>query len=216
MHENTLQLRKLTISHKDRVIVELDTHIAKGEILTLMGPSGSGKSTALYAISGALASAFKLTGDIFLFGQNITLTPPYLRHVGILFQDDVLFPHLSVGGNLAFAIPSHIKGKPNRQKLICEALETAGLSGFAKRDPATLSGGQRARVALMRVLLSRPKALLLDEPFSKLDTDLRDQIRNFVFERARAENLPMILVTHDKEDALSAGGRILSPLGKVL
>jgi putative thiamine transport system ATP-binding protein len=132
-----------------------------------------------------------------------------------MFQDDVLFPHLSVGGNLAFAIPPQIK-RAERRARIEAALAAADLAGFGHRDPATLSGGQRARVALMRMLLAQPCALLLDEPFSRLDADLRAQIRGFVLDKLRAEGLPALLVTHDAEDARAAGGRVVSPLGQPL
>ena len=125
----------------------------------------------------------------------------------------MLFPHLSVGGNLGFAIPPEIRGRKQRQALIDAALEDAGLGGFALRDPATLSGGQRARVALMRSLLAQPCALLLDEPFSRLDADLQLQIRSFVLTRIRSQGLAAVLVSHDTEDARAAGGRVVTPMG---
>ena len=149
-------------------------------------------------------------GRVFLNGTQIDTLAPQDRHVGILFQDDLLFPHLSVGGNLAFALPAHIKGRGLRRDAVEQALLTADLAGFADRDPATLSGGQRARVAVMRVLLSQPRALLLDEPFSKLDATLRDQFRRFVFDQARKQALPTLLVTHDPDDASATGGPILT------
>ena len=131
---------------------------------------------------------------------------PEKRHVGLLFQDPMLFPHLSVGGNLLFGMPSDVSGRRVRAE---EALTRFGLKGFADRDPATLSGGQASRVALLRLLLSEPRAALLDEPFSKLDRHLRDDIRRFTFERLREAGLPSILVTHDPEDAEAAGGPVL-------
>ena len=124
-----------------------------------------------------------------------------------------MFPHLSVAGNLAFALPQSVPAtqRPGR---IATALAAMDLAGYGPRDPTTLSGGQRARVALARCLLSEPQALALDEPFSRLDAALRDQIRRLVFDHARARALPVILVTHDPEDAAAAGGRIVSPLGQ--
>ncbi len=208
-----LQLQDLRVTRDGQAIVALDLTVAPGEVLTIMGPSGAGKSTALAAILGTLAPAFHLSGRIVLAGREITALPPHLRRVGLLFQDDVLFPHLSVGGNLAFALPPTVRGRAERRARIDAALCAAGLSGFADRDPATLSGGQRARVALMRTLLAAPGALLLDEPFSRLDADLRAQIRGFVLERIRREGLPAILVTHDADDARGAAGRVVSPLG---
>ncbi|NUB46566.1 ATP-binding cassette domain-containing protein [Fertoebacter nigrum] len=211
-----LVLDNLLVTSGDTTWVALHTTVARGEVLTIMGPSGTGKSTLLAAIIGTLAPAFRMTGKVLLDGVDVTDRPTRARRIGLLFQDDVLFPHLSVGGNLAFALPASIRGRRARRDRIATALVQAGLAGFADRDPATLSGGQRARVALMRTLLAEPRALLLDEPFSRLDADLRAQIRSFVLTRARDEGLPVILVTHDAEDARAAAGRILSPLGKEL
>lgn len=206
-----LQLDALQIALDGQPLVALDTTVAPGEVLTIMGPSGAGKSTLLAAIIGDLAPAFTLAGRIRLDGRDITDLPTRARRIGILFQDDILFPHLSVGGNLAFALP---RGTPDRPARIASALTAAGLDGMADRDPATLSGGQRARVALMRTLLAEPKALLLDEPFSRLDAARRALIRAFVFARAVEAGLPVLLVTHDAEDARAAGGRVLDPLGR--
>lgn len=209
----SLVLKQLRILKADHLLINLDLQIAGGEVLTVMGASGSGKSTALAAILGALPPGFAAEGKIILNGQDLSGLPPHRRRIGLLFQDDVLFPHLSVGANLAFAIPRQIKGRRLRMGLVEQALEQAGLGGYADRDPATLSGGQRARVALMRALLAEPHALLLDEPFSRLDTELRGQIRDFVMQTIRDRKIPCILVTHDVEDAATAAGRIVSPLG---
>lgn len=205
-----LELRDVRITLDGRELVAVDLTIAPGEVVTLMGPSGSGKSSLLGHICGTLPGAFDVSGQVVLDGVALDGLPPQDRHVGILFQDDLLFPHLSVAGNLAFALPPSIKGRPNRRERVEKALKSADLGGFADRDPATLSGGQRARVALMRVLLSEPCALLLDEPFSKLDSGLRDQIRTFVFDLARKNGLPTLMVTHDPEDGEAAGGRVIN------
>ena len=126
--------------------------------------------------------------------------------MGLLFQDPLLFPHLSVGGNLMFGLTPETKGYADRHQAVETALSHVGMSEFLDRDPATLSGGQQARVALMRTLLSRPSALLLDEPFSKLDSARRGQVRELVFNEARQRGLPVLLVTHDVADAKAAGG----------
>lgn len=204
----SLHLKQLRILHEGREMVTLDVTVAAGEVLTIMGPSGCGKSTLLAALVGTLPPAFSMTGQVHLDGRDVTGLPPHQRRMGMLFQDDVLFPHLSVAGNLGFGLPRSL---PDRATRIAEALNVAGLDGMGKRDPATLSGGQRARVALMRTLLSAPRALLLDEPFSKLDAGLRDQMRSLTF--AQARELPTILVTHDIEDAQAAHGPILSVHG---
>lgn len=210
-----LQLEHLRITLGGRCLVDLHESVSPGEVLSVMGPSGSGKSTLLSVLIGQPDPGFTVTGKILLDGRDLTGLGPKARQIGLLFQDDLLFPHLSVGENLAFALPPSIKGRSARQARIEMALEAADLTGFASRDPATLSGGQRSRVALMRCLLSAPRALLLDEPFSRLDADLRRQMREFVFARVQAEGIPAILVTHDVEDALAAGGKVISPLGEI-
>lgn len=184
----------------------LDLRIPPGETATLMGPSGSGKSSLLDHLCGLLDPAFRVQGEVWLDGVRLDGLPPERRRLGLLLQEDLLFPHLSVGENLAFALP---RRAPDRARQIAAALADCGLEGFADRDPATLSGGQRARVALMRTLLAGPRALLLDEPFSKLDGPLRARFRRFVFAHARARSLPMLLVTHDADDAAAAAGPVV-------
>lgn len=209
-----LRLEKLIVTLNGIPIVRLTADVQAGEVLTLMGPSGSGKSTALAAIIGTLNPPFRAKGQILLDGVDVSALPTARRRIGMMFQDDLLFPHLSVAGNLSFALPASIRDRRDRRSRIEVALAEAGLEGFADRDPASLSGGQRARVALLRTLMASPRALLLDEPFSRLDAGLRAQIRGFVFEQARARGLPVILVTHDIEDARAAGGRVMAPLGQ--
>jgi putative thiamine transport system ATP-binding protein len=211
MTSNTqIKLQDVQILLDGQMLITISETINPGEVLTVMGPSGSGKSTLLAHIGGFLDPAFSAMGKVLLNGEDITLLAAEQRRVGILFQDPLLFPHMSVGGNLMFAIPAKIKGKEIRKKLANQALEQAGLNGFFDRDPATLSGGQKARVALMRVLMGEPRALLLDEPFSKLDTERRAQIRQFVLDEARARNLPVLMVTHDHADAKAAGGSVFT------
>jgi putative thiamine transport system ATP-binding protein len=187
-----------------------DLAVARGAVTTVMGPSGCGKSSLLSYVCGTLEPVFEASGQVLLDGSPIHELPPERRRVGILFQDDLLFPHLSVGENLAFALPPAVRGREARRARVAVALRRAGLEGFARRDPATLSGGERARVALMRTLLAEPRALLLDEPFGKLDRTLRDRFRRFVFDHARAAGLPTLLVTHDEADAAAAGGAVVA------
>jgi putative thiamine transport system ATP-binding protein len=197
----------LTAPHATAPLLALDAHVPAGQVLSVMGPSGSGKSSLLAWLTGTLPSGFVATGRVTLNGRDVTDLPPQDRRIGILFQDHLLFPHLSVAGNLAFGLSPRVA---NRAAVIEEALTDIGLEGYGPRDPATLSGGQRARVALMRMLLSRPEAVLLDEPFSRLDATLRDQMRSLVFDRARAQALPVVLVTHDAADAAAAGGPVIT------
>jgi putative thiamine transport system ATP-binding protein len=203
-----LILRNLCILRAGIPLIEVDHAIAAGEVLTVMGPSGVGKSTLLAYITGTLAPTFKGMGQVLLDGVDITTKPPHARRIGILFQDDLLFPHMSVGANLAFGMPPG-GGKAARRAQVEGALGDVGLTGFADRDPATLSGGQKARVALVRMLLSNPCALLLDEAFSRLDADLRAQVRDLVFQTAKERALPVLMVTHDIEDAQAAGGAVI-------
>jgi len=200
----------LEIALGARVLVpELDIVGAPGECVTVMGPSGCGKSTLLAFLAGTIDPVFRARGRVRVGDDDLTDLPPERRGLGLQFQDDLLFPHLSVGGNLAFALAPHVRGRRERRLRIERALDEAGLAGFADRDPATLSGGQRARVALMRTLLALPRALLLDEPFNRLDAALRGEIRAFVFAHARERRLPTLLVTHDVADADAAGGPVI-------
>ena len=203
-----LCLKSVCIAKDNTTLIDIDVHIKPGEITSIMGPSGSGKSTLLSFIIGTLAPDFDSRGSIVLDGVDVTNLAAERRRIGILFQDDLLFPHLSVGDNLAFGLSAAVRG-PERTARVQDALSEIGLTDFATRDPDTLSGGQKARVALMRMLLSEPKALLLDEPFSRLDTDLRAQIRSLVFEHAKARGLPVLMVTHDDQDANAAGGQVV-------
>lgn len=208
-----LQIEHLTVHHKGAALARLHAQIPPGQVLTVMGPSGSGKSTLLAALIGALPAGFSATGTVTLNGRAVMNLPTQDRRIGLLYQDDVLFPHLSVEQNLGFGLKPG-GSKADRLARINAMLDRIGLSGFGPRDPATLSGGQRARVALARTLLAEPEALLLDEPFSRLDQALRAQIRALVFEMAAA--LPVILVTHDADDARAAAGPVVDTMGNTL
>ena len=188
-----------------RLVHGLRLNVPAGAIHTLMGASGSGKSSVLAAVAGTLPAQGSeagqgLRGDwtVSLGGQCLDTLPTEQRGIGLLFQDDLLFAHMSVAENLLFAVPAGPKAE--RRAAVQQALQDAGLAGLGERDPATLSGGQRARVALMRALLAQPRALLLDEPFSKLDAALRSQFRELVFAHIRARGIPALLVTHDLAD----------------
>ncbi|MBE4578482.1 ABC transporter ATP-binding protein [Vibrio navarrensis] len=186
----------------------LDLTVQKGEIVTLMGPSGCGKSTLLDAIAGHLASEFRYSGQIWLDGEKLDTLAAHRRQVGILFQDDLLFPHLTVWENLAFALPDNIKGAERKTRAM-EALKPISLTMLANSFPDQISGGQRARISLTRMLLAQPKVALLDEPYSKLDKDLRAQFRQWVVEQLQQANIPTLMVTHDEDDT-PAGSRCLT------
>lgn len=204
-----LNIKNLTISHAEKSLFSaLSLVVDQGEVVTLTGVSGSGKSTLLNWMIGDLDPSFSAAGELWLNSVRCDTLSIEARHIGLLFQDDLLFPHLSVGQNLAFALPAKIRDAKARRQRVEQTLSSIGLAGFHDRDPATLSGGQRARVSLMRTLLAEPLALLLDEPFSKLDAVLRTQFRAFVFEQIERQNIPTLLVTHDPAD-VPQGGRVI-------
>lgn len=202
-----LTLSAVSIRLGGATLLALDARVAPGEVLTVMGPSGSGKSSLLAFLTGTLAPEFTARGRVILNGRDVTALPTHARGIGILFQDDLLFPHLSVAGNLGFGLRTGRRAE--RRARIEAALDEVGLAGFGPRDPATLSGGQRARVALMRTLLAAPDALLLDEAFSRLDAERRRRTRTLVFATARRRDLPVVMVTHDPEDAAAARGLVV-------
>ena len=204
-----LNIKNLTISNAEKSLFsDMSLIVDEGEVVTLTGVSGSGKSTLLNWMIGDLDPSFSATGELWLNSLRCDTLPIEARHIGLLFQDDLLFPHLSVGQNLAFALPAKFRDAKDRRQRVEQTLSDIGLVGFHDRDPATLSGGQRARVSLMRTLLAEPRALLLDEPFSKLDAVLRTQFRAFVFEQIARQKIPTLLVTHDPAD-VPQGGRAI-------
>ena len=206
MNSNALEIRNLAIRKDEQALISgFSLKIPAGEVFTLMGASGSGKSTLLNWVIGALDPVFSVRGELWLNAARRDQVPIEARRIGILFQDDLLFPHLSVGQNLAFALPQRIKGQSTRRELVERTLSDVGLVGFFERDPATLSGGQKARVSTLRALLAEPEALLLDEPFSRLDAVLREEFRTFVFARIKQLNIPALLVTHNPADMPANG-----------
>ncbi|BCS97642.1 sulfate ABC transporter ATP-binding protein [Desulfoluna limicola] len=205
----TLELAVSNLSIQNgayRLCEDLSFSVAPQEVVTIMGPSGSGKSTILSWISGALGPDFKASGTVSLGGRTLTGLPIEKRGIAILFQDDLLFPHMTVLENLLFALPAG--ERKARKKEATQVLADLGLNELKNRRPKALSGGQKARISLMRALLSRPDAVLLDEPFSKLDKPLRKSFRAFVFETIRTMGIPAILVTHDEDD-IPEDGRLI-------
>ena len=203
-----LQVQNLTLMQAEQPLLrEVNFSVAPGEIVTLMGPSGCGKSTLFSWMVGALDGAFRSQGQLWLNGRRCDALPTEQRRIGILFQDALRFDHLSVGQNLRLALPASVP-RSARNAQVEQALTHAELAGFFSRDPATLSGGQRARVALLRALLAQPDALLLDEPFSRLDQQLRGSFRQWVFHALRAQQIPVVQVTHDPDD-VPPNGRCL-------
>jgi len=194
----TLSVQSLCLALPDghRLCHDLSFTVVSGEILAITGSSGSGKSSILAWLTGTLDPNLRSAGRLFLDNTELTKLPTERRRLGLMLQQDYLFPHMTVGQNLLFGLKSG--GKQERWQRVCDSLAAAGLADMQNRDPATLSGGQRARVSLLRTLLSEPAALLLDEPFSRLDADRRAKIRDFTWHLAK--DLPVLLVTHDLND----------------
>jgi len=205
-----LQLRNLTIAYAGQpsLIERLEVTVPAGELHLLQGPSGCGKSTLLAVIGGTMDDTVQWSGRISLNGADISSLPAEQRGVGLLFQDALLFPHMSVGDNLAFGLA--VRHRRDRVARVQAALQAADLCGFADRDPASLSGGQAARAALMRTLLAEPQVLLMDEAFSALDPALRQGFGMFVRDRIRDRQIPALLVSHDPADANLADGAPIS------
>ena len=185
--------------------VSLDITVNEGETLVLAGPSGSGKTTALNLIAGLTAPD---SGRVLIGGRDVSALPPWKRNISMVFQDLALFPHLDVGGNIAYGLFIRKVRRNERRRIAGEALEMARLPGYASRRIHTLSGGERQRVAIARALAVSPGALLLDEPFSSLDLPLRKELRQEFLEIRSRSKAPCVFVTHDREEAVMLGNRI--------
>ena len=179
--------------------------IRRGEFMTLLGPSGCGKTTLLNLVAGFLAPD---NGEIFIDGALVTDVPTFERETGIVFQNYALFPHMTVANNMAYGLKARGVGKDEIRQRVADALAMMKLDGFEDRKPRQLSGGQQQRVALVRALVIRPKVLLLDEPFSALDKNLRASMQVEVKEIQRRLGVTTIFVTHDQSEALSLSDRI--------
>jgi putative spermidine/putrescine transport system ATP-binding protein len=201
-----LKLLNINKSYADvSALLDIKLEINDGEFFCLLGPSGSGKTTCLKVIAG-----FELpdTGQIELFGKDVSSIPPFKRDVNTVFQDYALFPHMNVKDNVAYSLK--IKKTPLDQQeiLINEILSTVKLIGYETRKPSELSGGQRQRVALARSLINKPKVLLLDEPLGALDLKLREQMQIELKNLQRQFQITFIYVTHDQQEAMSMSDRI--------
>lgn len=187
-------------------VENLDLAIAEGEFVTLLGPSGCGKTTLLRMLAG-----FELPdrGTVRLAGQDVTTTPPYRRDVNMVFQDYALFPHLTVARNVAFGLERLRIERQEINRRVTDALALVGLADKADRRPHELSGGQRQRVALARAIVRRPKVLLLDEPLSALDANLREAMQVELKHLHEKLGLTFVMVTHDQTEALVMSDRIV-------
>jgi len=187
------------------VVQHLDLDIRRGEFLTLLGPSGSGKTTTLMMLAGFESPT---AGDIVLDGRPITRTPPHKRHFGMVFQNYALFPHLSVGGNVAYPLTVRKVAKAEQQQRVARALGMVRLDGMGDRLPSQLSGGQQQRVALARALVFEPQLVLMDEPLGALDKQLREHMQIELKELHRQLGVTFVYVTHDQGEALTMSDRV--------
>ena len=185
--------------------VSLDLSVGAGVTLALVGPSGCGKTTALNLIAGLIEPE---SGSVSIDGEDITRLPAWKRNISVVFQDLALFPHLDVGGNIAYGL--FIRGVPKKERrlIVDQTLEIVRLQGYSGRRIDTLSGGERQRVAIARALASSPRVLLLDEPFSSLDAPLRKDLRRDFLQIRSHSKAPCIFITHDREEAMMLGDNI--------
>ena len=186
-------------------VAGIDLDIAEGEFFSMLGPSGSGKTTTLRMIAG-----FELptAGRILLHGEDVSQRPPFERDVNTVFQDYALFPHMTVGDNVAYGLMIRKVPKDERRARVADALRMVRLEGLDGRKPSQLSGGQRQRVALARALINRPKVLLLDEPLGALDLKLREEMQIELKRIQQEVGITFIYVTHDQEEALTMSDRL--------
>lgn len=190
---------------KKKILKNISLEARSGEILALLGESGCGKSSLLKAMLGLYPLA---KGKIFFQGKEIQNLPSHKRGISVVFQDLRLFPHLNVGENVGFSLELQKVPKAERKKRVEELLKLVQLEGYSERRIDSLSGGQMQRVAIARALAMNEKLLFLDEPFSALDPNLRREMGDFLLELQRKENLTVVLVTHDQEEALRLAHRI--------
>lgn len=190
----------------DALPMAFDLQVAVGERIAIVGPSGAGKSTLLNLIAGFVLPT---QGNIWLNGENHTRSAPYERPVSMLFQENNLFPHLTVQQNLALGLKTSLKLTALEQDQIEQVADAVGLTSFLSRLPNSLSGGQKQRVALARCLLRDKPILLLDEPFSALDPELRLDMLNLIDELCRSKNLTLLLVTHQPSELTGKVDRML-------
>ena len=202
-----LEVRGVTVQFSSRrVLDDVSLTVADGEIVALLGASGSGKSTLLRVIAGLITPD---AGDIWLNGVAVTAMPTHRRNVGLVFQDEQLFPHRSVGQNVEFGL--RMQGVPTaqRRKRVASLLQLVGLAGFADRRVTELSGGEAKRVALARTLAPEPRVVLLDEPLTGLDRELHDQLAGEVGRLLRVTGTTALLVTHDRDEATAVADRVV-------
>lgn len=202
-----LSVREVTVAFGDNVVLDrVSLDVEDSEVVALLGPSGSGKSTLLRVVAGIVTPD---EGAVLFDGEDVTDVPTHRRQVGMVFQDDQLFPHLDVGGNIGFGLRMAGVDRSERAARIDEMLDLVGLAGFAGRSVDDLSGGEAKRVALARSLAPSPRALMLDEPLAGLDRELQDRLADDVEAVLRATDTAAVWVTHDAAEAEAVADRVV-------
>lgn len=206
-----LDATEIVVAFGERMVLDrVSVHAARGEVVALQGPSGSGKTTMLRVIAGLMQPQ---SGTVCLDGHDITTAPVHRRSIGLVFQDNQLFPHRDVGGNVEFGLRMSIGGhthRAERRQRVSEVLQLVGLGGFESRAVQSLSGGEAKRVALARSLAPAPPVLLLDEPLTGLDRELHDRLADDLAVLLRTTATTAIVVTHDRAEAESLADRIIT------
>ncbi|MGQ4275814.1 ATP-binding cassette domain-containing protein [Pseudidiomarina sp. E22-M8] len=190
-----------------------DITLSNGQSVGVMGPSGCGKSSWLHCLLGESVSHIRLTGDLCVRGRDVSQLAIEERNIGILLQDNPLFPHYSVRKNLAFALQQKQSNRAEQNRIITTQLETLGMTAFIDRLPGQLSGGQRARIGLLRTVLAEPALVLLDEPFNALDSQRRQQVRDWTFSFLKQRGISSIIVSHQADDLAQVDQRLNWPEG---
>ena len=203
-----LETRDLALGYEGQVFARgIDLQLAPAEIVAVLGPSGSGKSTLLGTIAGVVPAA---GGEILVDGKDVTHAPIHQRGIGLIFQEPLLFPHLSVSDNVAYGLRRHGMSRADARVRAQELLTWVDLADYGDRRPDELSGGQAQRVALARALAPQPAVLLLDEPFSALDLDLRQRLADDVARTLRMAGVAALHVTHDPQEAAAVADRVVT------